>query len=541
MVINKDHYIDELRHNIKNKDSIKAAIIIDHLEKMDEDVQHRTLFELSRAEDDFAIPLLAKMYDKKNELSLKIEQLEEILDSKIEEYPFALIHLLQDKTINNPEKYIYLAGKLQCNNSVDLIINFLHKSSDSRFLKICIEALGEIGNPRVNNIIADFLYSGQRDLTVAAIKALTELGTPDAVSRLSERFGTDYEFDRMILEAFARIRDQKSLEILNKMLLSNNVYHRNFAIAKLTEIGAKSIPVIIDNLSSKNSDLLIHTLTILGNIGDISAAQSIRKLLFDEPQNANVRFAAYEALGKFPLHKGTYVLTAGLLDPEEQVHIAVAKALERNLNKTVIAGIKNMLRGSEEEVQQIVTAFINAEADEIIKQLIDYEPFSERALSYLKTAAHPDIRNHFIVFFQKQGLGIWSRVLDEVGTERKDKENLLIYAIDDSRMILRFYKSTLHQLGYPSQLFEFPESAIEQIKEHKPSIVFTDLNMPNMNGIMFTKEIRKIYSKEVLPVIMVTTQQDTQDKDAAFSAGINALLYKPFKKEQIKEVLTKFL
>lgn len=540
MAINKDSYISELRDNIASRDSIKANIIIDHLTDMEEEVQHRILFELSRAEDDFAIPLLARIYEKRESLALENRQIEEILDKKIEDFPFALLELLQSPEMAEKIKYIELAGNVQCNNSVPVITNLLRHSSDSAFNAVCIEALGRIGNPKVGDIIADFLYSGQRELTIAAIKALTELATPEAVSRLSERFGTDYEFDRMILDAFARIRDQKSLEMLNKMLLSHDAYHRNFAITKLTEIGAKSIPIVVDNLSSKNSDLLIHTLTILGNIGDISAAQPIRKLLFDEPKNANVRFAAYEALGKLPLQKGAYVLTAGLSDVEEQVHIAAAKALERNLDKTVISGIKNLLRGSEEEKIQIVTAFINAECENTFKELIDFAPFIDTAMDYLNTKAHPDIKKYYASLLTKLGRKDLAELLGASLPEHMAKEDMLIYAVDDSRMILKIYKSTLHQLGYPAQLFEFPESAIEQIKIQKPSIVITDLNMPKMNGIQLTKEVRKMYSKESLPIIMVTTQQDLQDREAAFEAGINDILYKPFKKEQIEEVLGKF-
>jgi CheY-like chemotaxis protein len=228
-----------------------------------------------------------------------------------------------------------------------------------------------------------------------------------------------------------------------------------------------------------------------------------------------------------------------LSDPEEQVHIAAAKALERNLDKTVIAGIKNMLRGSDEEAKQIVAAFINADADEVFKQLVDYEPFIDLAISYLNSTAHPDIKKHYTKLLKEIGRKDLVKVLGEAVTEQMDKENMLIYAVDDSRMILKIYKSTLHQLGYPAQLFEFPESAIEQIKNHKPSIVITDLNMPKMNGIQLTKEIRKLYPKEALPIIMVTTQQDLQDREAAFAAGINDILYKPFKKEQIEEALAK--
>jgi len=541
MDIDRDDYINELRENIEKRDVIKARIILDHLTQMDEDIQVRILFELSRADDDFAIPLLARMYQMAGKMQISSEQIRDVLDKKIEEFPFALLDVIQDEAIIDKSEYIRMAGVVQCNNSVPVVMNLLSNSTDVDFNKICIEALGKIGNPKVINDISDYLYSGQRELTVTAIEALKNLAIPEAIERLSERMGTDSEFDRMILEAFAEVRDHKSLQMLNKMLLSHDAYQRNFCIDKLTEIGMKSIPVIIDNLSSKNSDLLIHTLNILGNIGDIEAAQPIRKLLFNEPKDANVRFAAYEALGKLPLQKGAYVLTAGLSDPENQVHIAAARALERNLDPTVIAGIKNLLRSSKTESLNIVTAFINAEADNTFKTLITHDSFQTLAMDYLSNKAHPDVKEHFAGLLIESGLVDLVKQLGTVISESVAEEKPLIYAVDDSRMILKIYKSTLHQLGYPAQLFEFPETATKQIIENKPAVVITDLNMPVMNGVELTIKIREHFNKDELPILMVTTQQDLQDREAAFNAGINGILYKPFTKESLAEELQKIL
>lgn len=539
MEINREDLISELKDNIDSRDVIKARIIIEHLVHMDEDTQVRILFELSRADDDFAIPLLARMYQAAENMKLPPEQIMDTLHKKIEEFPFALLEIIQDDTILDKREYIRMAGKVQCNNSVPVILNLLRESDDAAFNKICIEALGRIGNPKSITDLSDYLYSGQRDLTITAIEALKNLGTPEAVERLAERMGTDTEFDRMIIEAAGEIRDQKSLQLMSKMLLSHDTYLRNFCIDKLTEIGNKSIPLIVDNLSSKNSDLLIHTLNILGNIGDADAVQPIRKLLFNEPKNANVRFAAYEALGKLPLQKGAYVLTAGLSDPEPHVHIAAAKALERNLDSTVIAGIKNLIRSSEEDGQNIAVAFLNAEADNTVVKLISNEAFQKHVISYLKEKAHPDLKEHFAKVLNKAG---FAEIAEQFGAPIKEsatKEKPLIFAVDDSRMILKIYKSTLHQLGYPTQLFEFPESALQQLKENRPGIVITDLNMPVMNGIELTTEIRKLYDKKDLPILMVTTQQDLQDREAAFTAGINGIIYKPFSKETIEEELLK--
>ena len=72
-------------------------------------------------------------------------------------------------------------------------------------------------------------------------------------------------------------------------------------------------------------------------------------------------------------------------------------------------------------------------------------------------------------------------------------------------------------------------------------MVLTDLNMPEISGIELTKRIRTLYSAETLPVIMVTTQSDIQDHEAAAAAGVNSILIKPFNVESLRTAMGQYI
>jgi CheY-like chemotaxis protein len=275
----------------------------------------------------------------------------------------------------------------------------------------------------------------------------------------------------------------------------------------LTNIGPKAVPYLIENLQQEDSDFLVHTLNVLGDIGDESAITPIRKLLSNEPKSANVRFAAYEALALLPLKKGAYTLTAGLTDREDHVCVAAARAIDQNYSDILVAGIRNLLRGQEDEARHIAKIIVNAQVDKIFMSLADDEVFQDLALIYLPHA-HKDTREHYHKLLLDSGKKDFARKI--IGKEDQEVR-LKIVAVDDSRMILNIYKATLYELGYEPVLFEFPASAIEWLQNEKPAMVLTDLNMPDITGIQLAQKIREKYASESLPIIMVTTQNESQD------------------------------
>ena len=529
--------LTEIKNNIVQKDSTKARLVLAHLEHEPRDVQIQVLQAFLEAPPDFAVPLLTMFMDEFKDLCATLPWAREVLAVKILAAPHLVGQALRDPQVKHRSIYIAMAGDLKLEAIVPDLIKALLAASDLDEIKQYIDVLGDIGDPLATNTLSDFLYSGNRTLIIAAIKALGKLGTPTAMTRLSERMGTDNQLDLLILDIFAKVQDSIALAKLNEAMGSHYAHLRTYAKKTMVDIGAKIVPLLTENLRFDDPDLQIHTLNVLGEIKDPAAVGPVRKLLHDQPKNANVRFAAYEALGLLPLDKGAYVLTQGLSDPVEHVTIAAAKAIDRNFNEIMAAGIKN-LASDPQDAQRILKIVINAQAEKIFLTLMEKEQLQDSALTYL-AKAHQDIQDFFCRALKKHGLTELALRLQD--PQAKSGPRQRVCAVDDSRMILSIYKSTLHELGFESILFEFPASAWEWLQTDQPDIVLTDLNMPEMTGIELCRQIRSKFAKDQLPVIMITTQNEINDHRAALEAGVNEIMHKPFTASSLAEVLKKYL
>ncbi len=536
--LNSGHMVEEIQANIQTGDALKARLVLNHLGDVDKKTQNRLLYELSRADMDFTVPLLNYLLVDKPELCVSLPIIRETLISSLLAYPDVLLASLANPEIKDKTVMIETAGELKFEEATPALITLLGGNNDNLTIKLIVENLGLIGDPECINTLTDYLYSADRELIISAIHALGQVGTHTAMHRLAERMGTDNELDLIILGIFADVQDQVSLEKLNDTLRSHYAHMRIYAKDELVRIGDKAVPVLIENLKEDDYDFLVHTLNVLGDIGDESAIMPIRSLLNNEPKNANVRFAAYEALALLPLRKGAYTLAAGLTDVEDHVCIAAARAIDRNFNEILAAGVKNMIRSKNDEARHIVKIIVNAQVDSIFLGLAVEDFFREMAMVYLPHT-HQDIKDHYVALLNSKGM---KEFADQImGGEADQVVRTKICAVDDSRMILNIYKATLHELGFEPVLFEFPAGALEWLANEKPSLVLTDLNMPEISGIQLTEGVRKLYSNEELPVIMVTTQSDVQDHDAATSAGVDHILIKPFNAESLKAAMAKFI
>ncbi len=539
--INAQHFIDELRFDIESKDKIKARIVLSHFDEVDAKTQKMALFELSKAPDNFVIPVIVGLIADSPDFGHSLTELKEVLFSKALDYPETLVSLLiREVKPNHKWVLAEVAGEIRLEAATPTLLGILNEDQDEKVLRGAIGALGAIGDASATTPISEFLYSGSVELIIAAIQALGQLATPTAIQRLAEKLGADTDLDYMILDVFACSQEPEALERLNAMLSAQHAHLRNAGKQHMTDIGPKSVPVLIRNLRYDDPDLVIHTLNVLGAIGDESAIGPIRKLLHNEPRDPNVRFAAYEALGMLPVAKGAFALAQGLLDPVDNVRAAAASAIDHNYNTVLAAGIKNMIRDEDGAERPVSHTIIDAECDAIFMDLIDEELFHDYAIEYLGLKAHPDTRNHYLDLLRSNdGQEIASRIEGTVSSEVR--QALKVFAVDDSKMILNIYRSVLHNLGCDPILFEFPAEAIAQVAKEKPHMIFTDLNMPAINGVELTKAIRRDFSKERLPIIMVTTQNECQDNDAAHAAGITDILQKPFNEETLRAAMEKHL
>ena len=447
--VNSKEALKELLFNIQQKDLIKARLVIEHLAHIDSSTQKRMLFELSKTDDDFAIPLLAYLIHCHPEITEQFSTLNELLLTKILDHPEILIARLANPV---PESAIYLelAGQIREERVVPAIMKLLTSTDEVNVLEKSLHALGDIGDSGAVNAITEFLYADIRSLVVAAVRALGRIGTTTALRRLSERMGGDNELDAVILEIFATIQNDLSLQKLNETLQSHYAYLRNLAKKHLTNIGSKAVPLLLKNLPLDDPDFIIHTLNILGEIGDASAISSIRKLLHAQPRDANIRFAAYEALGMLPLGRGAYALAGGLTDSVENVRAAAAKAINGAFSEVLAAGVKNMVRSGGDEAIMIIQMVLDVQADNIVMSLIDEQVFQQIGGDYLAVRAHPETRDYFLHLFRQQGYQQLVTTIEKAAGQAAPEPAArpLACAVDDSRMILKIYRNILYELGY---------------------------------------------------------------------------------------------
>lgn len=108
----------------------------------------------------------------------------------------------------------------------------------------------------------------------------------------------------------------------------------------------------------------------------------------------------------------------------------------------------------------------------------------------------------------------------------------LILVVEDDAATRRLYRFLLTNAGYQVIEAEDGLAAIEQLGRHTCSLVITDMNMPRMDGLELTQEIRRAYPD--LYVILVTAFGTPDTKKQALRSGANDYLAKPFDFEDLE-------
>ncbi|MFK7693590.1 ATP-binding protein [Paenibacillus sp. HJGM_3] len=104
----------------------------------------------------------------------------------------------------------------------------------------------------------------------------------------------------------------------------------------------------------------------------------------------------------------------------------------------------------------------------------------------------------------------------------------VILAADDHFSNLKVLIDTLERLDYTVIAVKDGFEALEQLERRPVDLVILDLMMPGMSGLEVCDSIRSRYTLLELPVLMVTASIQPEDKIAAFEAGANDYLPKPF-------------
>ncbi len=116
-----------------------------------------------------------------------------------------------------------------------------------------------------------------------------------------------------------------------------------------------------------------------------------------------------------------------------------------------------------------------------------------------------------------------------------------ILVVDDSSSLRQVVGIALKGAGYEVIEACDGKDALGKIDGRKVHLIISDVNMPNMDGITFVKEVKKLATHKFTPVIMLTTESQEARKLEGQAAGAKAWVVKPFQPAQMLAAVSKLV
>jgi two-component system chemotaxis response regulator CheY len=119
-----------------------------------------------------------------------------------------------------------------------------------------------------------------------------------------------------------------------------------------------------------------------------------------------------------------------------------------------------------------------------------------------------------------------------------------VLVVDDSRAMRMLVMRSLRSAGLEIENSTEASNGVEATKvlgAEKVDIVFSDWNMPEMNGLELLKWVRANAATARVPFYLITTETGDAQVSEALKAGANGYLCKPFAPEDLSKTLTEYL
>lgn len=116
-----------------------------------------------------------------------------------------------------------------------------------------------------------------------------------------------------------------------------------------------------------------------------------------------------------------------------------------------------------------------------------------------------------------------------------------ILIVDDSSTLRQVVKIALTGAGYDVLEACDGKDALGKLTGQKIHLIISDVNMPNMDGITFVQEAKKLPAYRFTPIIMLTTEAGESKKKAGQEAGAKAWVVKPFQPQQMLDAVAKLI
>ena len=117
----------------------------------------------------------------------------------------------------------------------------------------------------------------------------------------------------------------------------------------------------------------------------------------------------------------------------------------------------------------------------------------------------------------------------------------LVLVVDDSITVRRVTQRLLQREGYRVALAADGLQALDRLREERPVMVLSDIEMPRMDGFELVREIRADEHLKDLPVVMITSRIADKHREHAASLGVDHYLGKPYSDEVLLSLVRQYV
>jgi len=118
-------------------------------------------------------------------------------------------------------------------------------------------------------------------------------------------------------------------------------------------------------------------------------------------------------------------------------------------------------------------------------------------------------------------------------------ESILI--ADDSVTVLSMVSARFERSGYDVLSASDGEEALRLAREHRPRLAILDLEMPGIDGLRLTRELRADPELGGMRIVLLTAHTDDAQVAAGFAAGVDDYITKPFSPQQLQQRIEQLL
>lgn len=109
-----------------------------------------------------------------------------------------------------------------------------------------------------------------------------------------------------------------------------------------------------------------------------------------------------------------------------------------------------------------------------------------------------------------------------------------IFLVEDSPALQESFRRMLTEVGHEVVVFGRAEAACTALEERCPDLLVTDVVLPGMSGIELVGQVRERFNRLELPVVIVSSLDETEQVSAGYAAGADDYLLKPVKDVELR-------